>query len=167
MPEPFATIARLRKERMSERKIAAHLGISPDVLRERVKKCPHPLPPTDAALRAEERASAMRLLTRGAHPRDVARITGLRLDRVQALYTRARERGTAPPLRAPPRDAHAAWRRQRQSGAAPPLGTLADILRRLTTQQYDALLMHHIRSDKTLADTLARMLAEALDDRPE
>ena len=167
-PEPFATIARLRKKRMSERKIAAHLGMSSYAMRARVKvweaeNPARPLPPTDAELRAEERAPAMQLIAAGAHPRDVARITGLQLERVLSLYSRARERGIAAPLHKPPSNAHEAWRRQRHLGAAPPTGTLADTLRRLTPQQYDALLAHHARSDNSLSGTIARLLAETLD----
>lgn len=165
MPEPFDTIARLRRERMSERKIAAHLGISADVLRKRVQDCAYPLPPTADELRAQEATKIKERLMSGAHPEAVAADLGEPPARVRAAHSRLIAKGDLPPRRKPPKTAHEAWQRQRALGAAPPTGTLADILRQMTPADYDTLLAHHKRPDTTLADTCTRLLKKVLDGR--
>ena len=169
MPEPFDTIARLRRQRLSDAKIAVHLGVSADILRARVQQWNRenpddPLPPPDAVLRAKERENALRLLKRGIHYAEVSRRTGMNLRRVFSLYARARDKGIIPPIRTPPRDAYKAWQRHRAKRAAPPNGQMADVLRRLTVVQYERLIGAQVPKDRTMADIVARLLGEYLDD---
>jgi len=167
-PEPYATIARLRIERMSDRKIADALGISSDTLASHIRKWQRdhpkrPLPLSDTALRAREREEILSLLKRGIHYRRVAEITGYRKARVSSVYVRARQLGLVEPLRKPPANAYEAWQRQRGNKTAPASGGFAGVLQRMTVAQYEALLRRQTRGDETLAEIIAGVLVEALD----
>jgi transposase len=168
-PEPYATIARMRKARLSDRRIAEVLGVSEGristLVRTWHRSNPERLMPlSDAELRADERKKIHALLRQGVHYCEVARRVGCCVSRVASLYARARKAGEVEALRKPPKDGYEAWKRQRASKAAPKSGTVPGMLARMTSEQYDALLRRQVKADKTLMDTVARLLLEALDE---
>lgn len=167
-PEPYATIARMRRENFTEIEIAERVGWSYRALEYRARRWnrdnpDNPLPPGELARRRRENADIVARLQTGTHPDVVAAETGYSRARVRSTYARSVVNGLVKPLRNPPEDGYEALLRQRANRCAPPSGTFADILRRLTPEQYDALVRRQHSATEPLAATIAALLCEVLD----
>lgn len=169
MPEPLATVAKLRAEGRPEAEIAAALGVSKHRLWGMVSNwnAAHPEQPVPRPLsrpkipRVEQAAS---LALAGQTPAEIAQALGCTRHRaVRLLYT-ARGQGLIPGTQPSTRTLYT---RLRAKGAAPRIGNVMDIVAALSHDQMRQMLAAIARTDTTLAQTLARLVAEALDARKE
>jgi hypothetical protein len=167
-PEPYATVARMRQEGHPESAIARHIGIGTELMWSKVakwngknpdRKIPRPQsrPVVPRYVQAAEKAHA------GMTQAEIAADMGITGKHVWRLLVAARKAGLLPPL----------VKRVEQGGldtylalyhkdAAPPRGRVSSILKPLSADEVHALLRRTRTGDRTLADTIARLLKECL-----
>lgn len=165
-PPAIDLIARRRAEGVPERKIAEELGMTPRRMWKKVSewnvanpddRLPRPLSRRKDVLYAD----IVRLAKAGCNGHEIARRLDMPRGTVRDRLIGARKAGLLPPK--PPAQGRTAWDTLRAKGAAPPMGSIGAIVDALSAAEIDAMLRHSDRNDKTLADTLARIVKEYLD----
>jgi DNA-binding CsgD family transcriptional regulator len=171
LPEPLAEIARLRREGVPDREIAARLQMSLKPMWNRIARWnaenpharidrPKRLIETDAlntkiAVLARENLRASQIATH----------LGISPKRVRCLLMYARKTDKLPPYRHVHATGFDLWRPLWRKGAAPDMGYISEILRALTPDDTRRLLERHDRTGaQTLAGTLAVLVKEVLND---
>lgn len=166
LPEPYATIASLRRENRMEREIAVALNICTDELARtcRIWQRTHPdqpLPLPTRRRRAAQAAQIRALCEEGLDRDAIAREMGLPEPRFKHLWWFSGCRATQ--QRQADKTGRRLYTNLRYKGAVPPLGTIGTILDSLTPAETTRLLARIGRADDTLAETLAILLKEYLD----
>jgi hypothetical protein len=102
---------------------------------------------------------------RGDSVKKIAADMGLTNKAVYWKLQSAREKGLLPPRERIEETAYDRWRRFYSYRAAPRIGTTSSILRKFPPEALDALLRAGRKEDKTISDTIARILGAWLDDQ--
>lgn len=170
-PEPLATIARMRGEGCRDAEIAAHIGMDRGVMQQRVaywnRKHPNaPMPrATPGRVSTLPVEAILRDYRNGDPLGDIAQRHGITKGSVASVILRMRERADLPRRYCVgPVMPSALHTRLRNEGACPPLGTMSGLINRLGADTFDKLLKRLDRTDAYLADAIARIVKEALDD---
>lgn len=169
LPEPLATIARMRADSTPEPDIAAHLGITKlrlwRVVTNWNRRHPARAVPRPASRPKVTRIEQTAQMTKaGKTAAEIADVLACSVRRVLDIQSDARSRGLLPRARRSPTATYAALQAK---GAAPKKGHVADILAMLSQEQVRLLLARTTVHDTSLAHTIARVLTEVLDARKE
>lgn len=169
LPEPLATVARLRAENVPEPDIAAHLGITKlrlwRVVTSWNRRHPANIMPRPASRPKVTRIEQTAIMaTAGKTVAEIAEALNCSRQRVLDLQSDARRQNLLPKLR---RNSTATYAALQAKGAAPRKGNVADILAALSQDHVRGLLARSTARDASLAQVIARVLTEALDARKE
>lgn len=169
-PEPYATIAREREKGTPTAEVAKMFNVHANTVRSWVREWNRENPdnpvPRQTKINTAVYVRAAEMKLQGLTRAEVARRMGMSESRIINLWSHARARGLLP--RIIPKVAQggqAAYKAYWRKGAVPRQGHLGDVLDELDTKQIDRLVnIIDPRHDKTLADTVARIVKEHLRD---
>jgi len=165
-PERADRVARIAKEwqaGISCEQLATRYGISEDRVRNdlSVARKRGLLPPYTRP--APQMTQVAEMYRNGMTPPQIAEKRGVSLGSVQRQLALARDAGLAPAHGNRDKGGMATWRYHTGKGSAPPLGTMGAFVEHLTAAQIERMLDLHTQADKTLADTVARIVKEHLN----
>jgi hypothetical protein len=168
LPEPLATIARMRLDGRPEPEIAARLGMPRQKVWERIARwnAQHPhlrIPQPYDRTKATKTATVLALHREGLSNAAIAERIGASKGSVSRIVSMARARGAAAPREIVDADGQARWQRYARKGIVRQQGTLGDVLRALTPQHVDMLLDMKQPHERTLSATLGRVIKEHLN----
>lgn len=167
MPEPYATIAAMRRNRQSEREIALELGLTSDQLRRRHgwwnrDNPDNPLPDPVNRPQVSMSARVAALVQQGLSVTAAAEALGVSLMTAKNAYYRACDRGLLRPSRTRPMHGMRRYKSLQRAGGAPHMGAMRDVIDALDAPTLRALLNQTRPADAHLASTIARLLTEHL-----
>lgn len=169
LPEPFATISRMRLEGINEKIIAETVGLGRDAMWDKIAKWnrKHPelrVPKPENRRGITKTAKVLELYRQGLSNREIA--VKLKMDRnnVSKHLCEARANGQIGPRTVTYLNGQEAWQQYMRKGAAPKLGNMSEVLRTMSTAELDALLRRQGKNDKTMAAIIARTLKEVFND---
>jgi uncharacterized protein YfaQ (DUF2300 family) len=163
-PEPLKTIARMRQENVSEKRIADHLGLTKEQMWGRVRHWnryhqDRPVPRPSTRPLHTKTARVLALIDEGVDPKAAAMAQGLTAHNAAQLVARLRADGLAPPpVTKASEGGFAGWQALHKKGAAPRAGTLHDVLDQLSNGELHQLLKYRQKGDNTMAAIVARLL---------
>jgi hypothetical protein len=167
MPEPYATIAAMRRNGHTEREIAAHLGWPYDAVRRRSRRwaAKHPefeMPEPPLRPATPKIIIVVDAVQRGLTPAQIEAEHGFSRTAISNAVARARATGLLPAITRKPRTNAARHEAIVKVGGAPGMGFVRDILNAMPRSAYNALLNQTRPTDAHLATTIARLLTEHL-----
>lgn len=168
MPEPLATIARMRREGRLDDEIAAVIGKSARILKDRVTRWntrypEHRIPPAADSTYGTKKPKIIALSKAGLTAEHIAAQMGVTKASVARVISGARAEGLLPRVQRVYTNGCEMWAAHNRKGAAQPMGTMQSILQDLTVEQLNALLDLSHPKERTISATIARILKGHLD----
>ena len=162
-------VSEQRAQGVSDTEIATAMGITRRLLHDRIagwnrkhpdKRAERPI----AQQQGSFYAFAARRTAEGASPEQIAQETGrTRASTIEAI-SYARHRGLLPQKGRRTEGGDRTYTHYYNKGAAPPRGFVSSILNALSREEIGSLLAHRTPKDTTLAQTIARLLKERLNE---
>lgn len=172
MPEPLATISRMRLAGAPEDEVAKAVGLARKMVWERVARWNTRNPdrrvpqPHDRTLQTKK-ARVLTLYADGMSVNDIAAQIGGTNTSVSKILSEARAAGEASARRPEWQTGYEAWHyysRKGASGSATALGNIGDVLRGMTAEDLEFLLDRRDPKDRSMADMITRIVKEHIHD---